>query len=169
MLPNKPQELTSREERSRTRKPLAARLAAQGPSRWAVLRPIKASWMSESRTTLRASAPLALLCMLSALSSCTATQRQRAAEIALFPVNVVPDILSNTLVILTIPVWVPFSDRESNLWPVIWLSTPILGPACGVMDAWHGYPFWDPVFLDEHRSYEPSAPPTADRQDGSGE
>ena len=23
----------------------------------------------------------------------------------------------------------------------------------GVLDAWHGYPFWDPIALDEHRKY----------------
>lgn len=122
--------------------------------------------MAASGMTFRSSAPV-MLCVFSALSSCTATQCRRAAEIALFPVNVVPDIVSNTLVMLTMPVWMPFRDEQGNLWPAIWLFTPILGPACGVMDAWHGYPFWDPVFLDEHRSYEPSASAPADRQDGS--
>ena len=113
---------------------------------------------------MRISVSPVLLCVFGALSACTATQRQRTAEIALFPVNVVPDILSNTLVILTLPAWAPFSGKDYNLLGVIWLMTPIMGPWIGVADAWHGYPFWDPGFFDQDRSDEPSAEPEpADR------
>jgi len=122
--------------------------------------------MPASRTIRRS---LMVPVLLGVLSACTAMQRQRAADIALFPVNVVPDILSNTLVLLAIPVWVPLSGKECGLWPMMWLFAPFMGPAVGVMDAWHRYPFWDPGVLDEHRSYEPSAPAPAGRRDGVGQ
>ena len=32
-------------------------------------------------------------------------------------------------------------------------KSPCFQPVGGVLDAWHGYPFWDPIALDEHRKY----------------
>jgi hypothetical protein len=71
----------------------------------------------------------------------------------LFPVNVLPDVASNFVGYAALPVRVCFEDDPGNLWPLVWLLSPVLGPVCGVMDAWHGYPFWDPVAFDEHREY----------------
>lgn len=123
--------------------------------------------MPVSRTASRRLVVPVLLGAIGTLASCSAMQRHRAAEIALFPVNVVPDILSNTLVMLTLPVWMPFCDqKDGNQLPILWLFTPFVGPLMGVWDAWYGYPFWDPVVLDEHRSYEPDA--TAPSTSGGG-
>lgn len=74
-------------------------------------------------------------------------------EVLLFPINVVPDIVSNTLLYATTPIWMNCVGEPGNLWPVVWLGSPVFGPLCGIMDAWHGYPFWNPVALDEHRLY----------------
>jgi hypothetical protein len=71
----------------------------------------------------------------------------------LFPVQVAPDIATNTLLDVTLPLWIWTADDPGNLWPMVWIFSPIFGPVEGVLDAWHGYPFWDPVALDEHRHY----------------
>ncbi len=72
----------------------------------------------------------------------------------LLPVNVVPDILSNTLLYLFNPIVSLVQGQEpSGLWPFCMVTSPLLGPLCGFMDARAGYPFWQPVALDEHRSY----------------
>ena len=108
--------------------------------------------MPISRLTSRCVAVSTVFCTLT-LSSCNVSQRHWATQVALFPVNLVPDILSNTLVLLAIPLWAPSSDRESNLWPLAWVSAPIVGPVSGVLDAWYGYPFWQPHALEEHREF----------------
>lgn len=69
------------------------------------------------------------------------------------PVNLIPDIVSNTVILGTIPLWMWADDKSSGMLPVMWLFSPIVGPVMGVADAWNGYPFWDPVALDEHRKY----------------
>ncbi len=78
----------------------------------------------------------------------------RPVYILLFPVNLVPDIISNTIVFLFNH---KFSDARgeprSNLWPVIIMLAPCMGPISGILDAASGYPFWDPVALEEHRKY----------------
>ena len=101
------------------------------------------------------------LLVVISLASCSATGASdappdgwgRAAEIALFPVNVIPDIVGNTAVCVSMPLWIWSVDEPGNLWPIMWLGFPIVGPVGGVLDAWHGYPFWDPIALDEHRKY----------------
>lgn len=98
---------------------------------------------------------------IAALASCSAAGSddappstwERAAEIALFPINVVPDIVGNTAIYASMPLWMWTVEDPGNLWPIVWLGSPIVGPIGGVLDAWHGYPFWDPIALDEHRSY----------------
>ena len=72
----------------------------------------------------------------------------------LFPINVVPDMLSNTLLFALNPLASLVRGQEpSNVWPLITVASPIMGPLSGLMDALGGYPFWKPVALDEHRNY----------------
>ena len=78
----------------------------------------------------------------------------RVIEITLFPVNVVPNIVSNTFIYLFNPIVSLMIGKSSNLWPIISFISPVLGPIAGVVDAWYGYPFWAPVALDEHRKYK---------------
>lgn len=78
----------------------------------------------------------------------------RTIELLLSPVNLAPDIVSNTLVLLFNPLFSYIKYGEvSNIWPIISITSPILGPIMGTMDSWYGYPFWNPVGLDEHRKY----------------
>lgn len=82
------------------------------------------------------------------------TQRKKNIEFALFPVNLAPNIVSNTVVFLFNPVVCIMAHRGvSNLWPIVSFLSPAIGPLCGIKDAWYGYPFWNPVALDEHRKY----------------
>ena len=73
-------------------------------------------------------------------------------EIALFPINIAPDIVSNTVLLLTWPLW-DTAVFDSNVAPAVWILTPLLGPRIGIEDAWHGYPFWNPAMLRESRSH----------------
>jgi hypothetical protein len=77
------------------------------------------------------------------------------ATVVFFPVNLVADAAVNTALMLTYPITVaPFRDEPtSNLVGLIVLVSPVAGPVFGARDAWHGYPFWDPVFLDQRRRY----------------
>ena len=69
-----------------------------------------------------------------------------------FAVNVVPDIVSNTTVLFFNPAFSMLRGEEvSNLWPIVSITSPVTGPICGVRDARNGYPFWNPVALDERR------------------
>ena len=69
-----------------------------------------------------------------------------------FAVNVIPDIVSNTTVLFFNPAFSMLRGEEvSNIWPIVSVTSPVTGPICGVKDALHGYPFWDPVALDERR------------------
>jgi hypothetical protein len=78
----------------------------------------------------------------------------RISASLLFPVNVAPDMVSNTVGFLFNA---QFADARgvprSNLYPVITMFAPIWGPVAGVFDAAGGYPFWDPVALDVERRY----------------
>lgn len=72
-----------------------------------------------------------------------------------FAVNVVPDIVSNTSVLFFNPAFSMLKGEEvSNIWPIVTATSPVTGPICGIKDARHGYPFWDPVALDKHRQYK---------------
>ncbi len=78
----------------------------------------------------------------------------RTAEILLFPINLAPDILTNTILFLFNPLASMAAGKiVSNIWPIISFVSPVMGPVTGTMDAWYGYPFWNPVALDEHREY----------------
>ena len=61
----------------------------------------------------------------------------RRLAVALFPVQVVPDILANAVVALT----------PGNLWPIQYALYPLSVLIWGVGDAWEGRPFWDPTAL----------------------
>jgi hypothetical protein len=63
----------------------------------------------------------------------------RPLAIALFPVQVVPDIIANAIVAL----------YPGNLWPLQYLLYPVSVPYWGITDAWEGRPFWDPSALHE--------------------
>jgi len=72
-----------------------------------------------------------------------------------FAVNVVPDIVSNTTVLFFNSAFSMLRGEEvSNIWPIVTATSPVTGPLCGIRDARHGYPFWNPVALDEKRQYE---------------
>jgi hypothetical protein len=81
-------------------------------------------------------------------------ENSRTLEILLFPINLPPDIVSNTVLTLFNPFCsMAKGEGVSNLWLPISVFSPILGIVGGIMDAWHGYPFWNPIALDEHRKY----------------
>ena len=63
----------------------------------------------------------------------------RPLAIALFPVQLVPDIFANAIVAL----------YPGNLWPIQYLLYPFSVPYWGITDAWEGRPFWDPSALYE--------------------
>ncbi len=63
----------------------------------------------------------------------------RPLAIALFPIQVVPDVLANAVVAL----------NPGNLWPIQYLLYPFSVPYWGITDAWEGRPFWDPSALYE--------------------
>jgi hypothetical protein len=78
----------------------------------------------------------------------------RTIEILLSPINLAPDIISNTVLYLFNPICsISKGEDVSNLWFLVSISAPVLGLVTGIMDSWHGYPFWNPVALDEHRKY----------------
>lgn len=78
----------------------------------------------------------------------------RAIELLLFPINLAPDIVANTVLYLFNPVCsMTKGEGVSNLWLPISVLSPVMGPVTGTFDAWYGYPFWDPVALDEDRKY----------------
>jgi hypothetical protein len=63
----------------------------------------------------------------------------RPLAIALFPIQLVPDVLANAVVALV----------PGSLWPLQYLLYPISVPYWGITDAWEGRPFWDPSALYE--------------------
>lgn len=63
----------------------------------------------------------------------------RPLAIALFPIQLIPDVLANAVVAL----------KPGNLWPIQYLLYPLFVPYWGVTDAWEGRPFWDPSALYE--------------------
>lgn len=65
--------------------------------------------------------------------------QSRPLAIALFPVQLLPDIATNANVAL----------YPGNLWPIQYLLYPISVPYWGLTDAWEGRPFWDPSALHE--------------------
>lgn len=68
---------------------------------------------------------------------------------------VVPDVAANTVLYAVNPLASLVSGKEvGNLWPVVMIASPILGPLAGVQDALHGYGPWDPVALDGNRRYD---------------
>ena len=73
-----------------------------------------------------------------------ASTGNRWVELLLFPINVVPDIVGNTLVLVTIPLWAPFTEEPLANLPALWIGSPLFGPVIGIRDAWRGYPFWRP-------------------------
>lgn len=81
-------------------------------------------------------------------------ENNRTVGILLFPINLVPDIVTNTILFLFNPlVSIAAGKSVSNIWPIISLGSPLMGPVTGTMDACYGYPFWNPIALDEHRKY----------------
>lgn len=110
--------------------------------------------MSLSRIARRVALVGLSLFALSTQSSCTTLHRQRAMEIALFPINVAPDVISNTLGMLALPAYYPVVYPDSNTWGLVFIFAPVFGPLAGIKDAWYGYPFWDPAILDPGRSYD---------------
>lgn len=91
----------------------------------------------------------------SAIENC-AGEKARNTKYArmLFPINVAPDIVANTVAMLFHPLFASLRGKPiSNIWPIVIVLGPLFGPPCGVVDAWHGYAFWEPVALDEHRKY----------------
>ena len=57
-----------------------------------------------------------------------------ALRAVMFPVNLIPNMISNFVVCL----------YPKNLWPVQYLLLPISVPVWGFSDAAKGYPFWSP-------------------------
>ncbi len=66
------------------------------------------------------------------------------AALLAFPVNVVPNIVIDTLVPLLDPIVSPLvGAHPGNLWPIATLVAPAGGPITGFTDALRGRPFWD--------------------------
>lgn len=81
-------------------------------------------------------------------------ENNRTVGILLFPINLAPDIVTNTILFLFNPLASMAAGKSvSNIWPIISFVSPVMGPVTGAMDAWYGYPFWNPIALDEHRKY----------------
>lgn len=73
-----------------------------------------------------------------------------------FPVNVAPDMAVNTFIFAFRPLFPRLNnapESERHTWPLITLLSPVIGPVGGIYDAWHGYPFWNPVARDPEREY----------------
>ena len=81
-------------------------------------------------------------------------ENNRPLGVLLFPVNLAPDIVTNTTLYMFNPIASTAAGKGvSNIWPIVSVLSPVMGPITGFMDACYGYPFWNPVALDEHREY----------------
>ena len=85
----------------------------------------------------------------------------------LFPLQLGPDIVSNTAVGLLLP-FISLAHEDphwgGNLKGLVWVLSPIFGPVVGVHDAWHGYGFWQPGIMPKeqlHRSPKRDVPSVA--------
>lgn len=67
--------------------------------------------------------------------------KNKTLRVVMFPVNLGPNIVSNTVCTL----------KPGNLWPLQYATWPFIGLPTGIIfgvgDAWHGYPFWEPTMI----------------------
>ncbi len=77
-----------------------------------------------------------------------------AGSLLRFPLNVAPNVIVDTGVLLFDPIISPIVGHEpGSLWPIAILFSPVIGPWQGLRDAFYGRPFWDCWGIDEHRSH----------------
>jgi hypothetical protein len=120
------------------------------------------------RRVVRAASAVALL----VLAGCESMSAERADDpppverIALFPLNVVPDVVVDAGSLVLLPVWMFGADEPAGGWPSYWLGSPLIGPLWGLSDAGHGRPFWrtmGPEMVERLRG-DPGTPPPRTRE-----